>query len=180
LEHRLLGISLASFSSGLGELTFLQLSTRYPSTGVSYFASGTGGAGVAGAGAWWFLRRLGVKEGVGISSVSHLGIRTGTYKLISHEQLKILPLVIPLTYAFLLPHPPTKKSLGASMDSATYAALPTEEIIPETESDDAAYEADASNAHPPLTFAEKWELVKPLLLKFMLPLCKSSSASLRL
>ncbi len=71
---RLLGIALASLSSGLGELTFLQLSTTYTSSGVSgealgYFASGTGCAGLLGAALWWVLRGLGVREGVGISSV---------------------------------------------------------------------------------------------------------------
>jgi battenin len=74
LSMRLLGIALASLSSGLGELTFLQLSTTYPGTGtgeaVGYFASGTGAAGLLGAALWWFLRSLGVREGVGISSVS--------------------------------------------------------------------------------------------------------------
>ena len=45
----MLGISLASFSSGLGELTFLQLSSAYPSgQSLGGFASGTGGAGIVG------------------------------------------------------------------------------------------------------------------------------------
>jgi battenin len=81
-------------SSGLGELTFLQLSTTYspPSVGGSsvgyvlqiscplfgnryivfqrYFASGTGGAGLVGAFLWWEVRGLGVREGVGLSAVS--------------------------------------------------------------------------------------------------------------
>lgn len=74
LSMRLLGIALASLSSGLGELTFLQLSTTYKSQAageaVGYFASGTGCAGLLGAGLWWVLRGLGVREGVGISSVS--------------------------------------------------------------------------------------------------------------
>lgn len=34
-----------------------------------YFASGTGGAGLVGAFLWWELRRLGVRVGVGLSSV---------------------------------------------------------------------------------------------------------------
>ena len=34
-----------------------------------YFASGTGAAGLVGAFAWWELRGLGVRVGVGISSV---------------------------------------------------------------------------------------------------------------
>jgi battenin len=67
---RLLGISLASVSSGLGEMTFLQLTTRYHGQpGVSWFASGTGAAGVVGAAFWWLLRHLGVQIGLGLSSV---------------------------------------------------------------------------------------------------------------
>ncbi|KAJ3761422.1 batten's disease protein Cln3 [Lentinula raphanica] len=89
LFSRLLGISLASFSSGLGELTFLQLSTTYapPSVaghGLGYFASGTGAAGLVGAFLWWEVRGLGVRVGVGLSS--------------------ILPFIIPATYFFLLPN----------------------------------------------------------------------------
>lgn len=83
---------MASFSSGLGELTFLQLSTTYhpPSIGghsvgyvplfsvlsvfseyvtCRYFASGTGAAGLVGAFLWWEVRGLGVRIGVGISAV---------------------------------------------------------------------------------------------------------------
>ncbi|KAG8875582.1 battenin CLN3 protein [Tulasnella sp. 331] len=117
LGMRLLGICLASFSSdshmwfhsppGLGELTFLQLSTTYPIAlaghSVGYFASGTGGAGVGGAGFWWEVRSLGVKKGVALSGV--------------------LPFVIPLTYFFLLPAP--SKFAGARSSSAAYAAIPT-------------------------------------------------------
>lgn len=74
LFPRLLGISLASFSSGLGEMTYLQLSTLYGSDAlgtkaVGWFASGTGGAGIAGAGLWWVLRGIGVRAGLGMSSV---------------------------------------------------------------------------------------------------------------
>ncbi|KAJ3488131.1 hypothetical protein NLI96_g3064 [Meripilus lineatus] len=58
----------------LGELTFLQLSTTYhpPSVAghsVGYFASGTGAAGLVGASLWWAVRGLGVRTGVGLSSV---------------------------------------------------------------------------------------------------------------
>lgn len=82
LHARLLGISLASFSSGLGELTFLQLTTTLPTraasrTALGAWASGTGAAGVAGAALWWLLRGLGVKGGLGISSVSGEGCKQG-------------------------------------------------------------------------------------------------------
>lgn len=74
LFPRLMGIALASWSSGLGEMTYLQLSTSYGSDAlgtlaVGWFASGTGGAGIVGAGLWWLLRGVGVPAGLGMSSV---------------------------------------------------------------------------------------------------------------
>jgi len=84
--------------AGLGELTFLQLSTTYtPSSTAahcigyvgprfikqnimllifisSYFASGTGAAGISGAFLWWEVRGLGVRVGVGVSSVRRLRV----------------------------------------------------------------------------------------------------------
>ncbi len=50
LGMRLFGISLASFSSGLGELTFLQLSTRYAPKRREQRRSGLSEADVAVAG----------------------------------------------------------------------------------------------------------------------------------
>ncbi|KAF8523775.1 batten's disease protein Cln3 [Hysterangium stoloniferum] len=166
LGMRLLGISVASFASGLGELTFLQLSTRYHPLSVAgqaigYFASGTGAAGLVGAALWWFLRSLGVRLGIGLSA--------------------ILPFVIPLTYLLLLPS--TDKFLycqikdeDEAVDSTTpgiasYAPIPTGE------------EDDGHGFAPPifsrqtsspskvaLTFREKMILVRPLLVKYMLPI----------
>lgn len=85
LYTRLAGIALASFSSGLGELTFLQLSTRFSRTGagraVGWFSSGTGAAGLVGASAWWIVRPLGVMEG--LLSLSFLPVGMGfTYAVI--------------------------------------------------------------------------------------------------
>ncbi|KAF9224848.1 batten's disease protein Cln3 [Gyrodon lividus] len=154
LYARLLGISLASFSSGLGELTFLQLSTTYspPSVGghsVGYFASGTGAAGLVGAFLWWEVRGLGVRLGVGISSV--------------------LPFVLPITYFFLLPRP------GAFVDSTSsgsYTPLPVDDPdVPAVE----VTEGDTLLGQPPkvpvfLSPQDKWRLVKPMLFKYMLPL----------
>ncbi|KAH9848813.1 batten's disease protein Cln3 [Lenzites betulinus] len=159
LPMRLLGICCASFSSGLGELTFLQLSTRYhpPSVAghsVGYFASGTGGAGLVGALLWWELRGLGVRFGVGLSSV--------------------LPLIIPLTYFFVLPQPErfvggefsAEEDEGSAM-SASYVPIPNSEdengvleVVPEV----------AVKAHVALSLQDKWRLAKPMLAKYMLPL----------
>ncbi|EJD01806.1 batten's disease protein Cln3 [Fomitiporia mediterranea MF3/22] len=166
LEMRLLGISLASFSSGLGELTFLQRSTTYrpPSVGgrsVGYFASGTGAAGLVGAFIWWEMRSLGVRTGVGISA--------------------IFPLIIPLTYFFILPR--TKEFLHLSIpDSESADALAsTSEYAPIPETDDlesmeensrfkGTLASPGKSAAVALSAQDKWELVKPLLLKYMLPL----------
>jgi len=97
LAPRLFGIAVASFSSGLGEMTFLQLATVYgsldPSRGqagldgqgagegksadlggiaVGWFASGTGAAGIGGAGLWWIVRGLGVRGGLGVCMVRRM------------------------------------------------------------------------------------------------------------
>lgn len=89
LWTRLLGISLASFSSGLGELTYLQLSTRYGQKGagraIGWFSSGTGAAGLVGASAWWIVRPMGVKAGL--------------------ITLSFIPVLMGITYAFILPSP---------------------------------------------------------------------------
>ncbi|KAG6865745.1 hypothetical protein C0991_012217 [Blastosporella zonata] len=163
LYMRLLGISLASFSSGLGELTFLQLSTTYTPASVSgrsvgYFASGTGAAGLVGAFIWWEVRSLGVRVGVGLSS--------------------IMPFVIPLTYFFLLPHrsaflysasPSVYEDVLSSSGELVLPYTP----LPATEDD----VGEEEGTHPPgskqgmaLSANDKWRLVKPLLLKYMLPL----------
>ncbi|KZT60025.1 batten's disease protein Cln3 [Calocera cornea HHB12733] len=151
LTLRLLGISLASFSSGLGELTWLQLSTLYNASGddrrgLGYFASGTGAAGLVGAGLWWVLRGLGVTTGVGISSV--------------------LPFTIPLTYHVLLPAP---SSFPPSHNPPSYAPLPTSS----EEAEDTGAEAsglESKVVSSSLSGADKWTLVRPLLLRYILPL----------
>lgn len=148
-------------------MTFLQLSTYYPSTGVSFFASGTGAAGILGAGAWWFLRSLGVKRGVGISSVCTFSSTWSLISLIS--TLQLLPLVIPLTYWFLLPPIPLK-TVGNGPIERGYSTLPTDESLNTEDISEITY-IEEVEPQTPLTLKEKWILVKPLLLKFMLPLC---------
>ncbi|KAJ7057155.1 batten's disease protein Cln3 [Mycena amicta] len=157
LFMRLLGIGLASFSSGLGELTFLQLSTTYspPSVAgrsVGYFASGTGAAGLVGAGLWWEVRGFGVRVGVGLSS--------------------IMPVIIPLTYFFLLPRPADFLPSSSAYEDRSSAA--TSRYTPlATADDDIVGEEDGSSGlkHPVfLTPSDKWRLVRPMLLRYMLPL----------
>lgn len=158
LSARLLGIAFASFASGLGELTFLQLSTTYHPRSIAghcvgYFASGTGAAGLVGAGLWWELRGLGVRLGVGLSA--------------------ILPFVIPLAYFFVLPPPGDYTAIvGNEADwsntRSEYTALPEDEI--ESEGTNPAGLASTVTPMPGLSSADKWRLVRPLLMKYMLPL----------
>ncbi|ORY33130.1 batten's disease protein Cln3 [Naematelia encephala] len=160
LWPRLFGISLASLSSGLGELTFLQLTTTLPTrtsskTALGAWSSGTGFAGIAGAGLWWLLRGLGVKRGLGISS--------------------LLPLFFPLTYLVLLPPVAHLKDPSTT----TYAPLPNS-IIPESITPTSivislpgseAGHRDSKRVEVRLTTSEKIELLKPLVVRYMVPLC---------
>ncbi|KAI0268635.1 batten's disease protein Cln3 [Gloeopeniophorella convolvens] len=155
LHARLFGIGCASLASGLGELTFLQLSTTFhPSSiagrSVGYFASGTGAAGLIGSFLWWEVRGLGVRTGVGISAV--------------------LPFVIPVTYFLLLPRPDTFASVlpdpeEASLSTLEYTQLP----VSEEDAGEAVAETAPLKA-PALTMADKWRLLKPMLPRFMIPL----------
>ncbi|GAQ81718.1 hypothetical protein KFL_000890070 [Klebsormidium nitens] len=52
------GVCFASLAAGLGEITFLALSSRYHRSTVGAWSSGTGGAGLAGAGIWVFIRQV--------------------------------------------------------------------------------------------------------------------------
>ncbi|CAP31765.2 Protein CBR-CLN-3.2 [Caenorhabditis briggsae] len=51
----LFGVILASFGSGLGEISYLALSSNYPSSVVAAWSSGTGGAGLIGASVYALL-----------------------------------------------------------------------------------------------------------------------------
>ncbi|EGF98888.1 uncharacterized protein MELLADRAFT_118419 [Melampsora larici-populina 98AG31] len=140
---RLIGISLASFSSGLGEMTFLQLSTTFINkTGVSWFASGTGAAGVVGAGWWWTLRNMGIKVGLGLSSV--------------------LPICLSLVYFFVLPF-----SLKELLDEASQITTNGYTALNHDEDEVAVSNTSKTST---LTFRDKLRLARPLFLPFMLPL----------
>ncbi|KAG5634838.1 hypothetical protein H0H81_000551 [Sphagnurus paluster] len=139
---------------GLGELTFLQLSTTYAPAyvaghSVGYFAAGTGAAGLVGAFLWWEVRSLGVRVGVGLSSV--------------------MPLIIPLTYFFLLPN---KSAFLDTVSSSTYggAASPTQESsvlyapiatqdVEELDDESTINPASTPKGGITLSAADKWRLV---------------------
>ncbi|CDR98976.1 hypothetical protein [Sporisorium scitamineum] len=181
LGMRLLGISLASFSSGLGELTFLQLSTRYApkaserrvaaavagletnfaGDAVGWFASGTGAAGLVGAAAWWVVRPLGVQTGMAI--------------------LSVLPGFMVLAYTVVLPSVEQLLDGAGAKGGAEYAPVSTEDDATGRNSldDPDADEAADDDVHDPtprqdisvrLSFQEKMSLLRPMLLPYIIPL----------
>lgn len=86
LIMRLVGIAFASFSSGVGEVTFLQYTTRLrrdlSERCVGHFASGTGAAGLICAFLWWIVRPLGVKTGMTLLSILPLGLSFAYFVLL--------------------------------------------------------------------------------------------------
>ncbi|XP_013381913.1 battenin [Lingula anatina] len=140
----LLGVVFASVSGGLGELTFLQLTTFYDVHTVSAFASGTGGAGLFGA-------------------LSYAGLRTAK---VSPRNSILIMLVIPVAMAvafyIILVKPPQLR--GHCFGGREYSLL-----APGQESSSYQESGKTGAAISRYTFKEKLFLIKPLL-KYMVPL----------
>ncbi|KAM6156178.1 battenin isoform 2-T2 [Rhynchocyon petersi] len=129
------GVVLASISSGLGEITFLSVTSFYPRAVISWWSSGTGGAGLLGA-----LSYLGLTQ-AGLSP--------------QHTLLSMLgiPAILLTSYFFLLTSPAPQDPGGE--DEAEAAArqplMRTEALDPKP---------DSSSK---LSFQEKWTIFKSLL-----------------
>ncbi|PWN33942.1 batten's disease protein Cln3 [Meira miltonrushii] len=162
LYTRLAGIALASFSSGLGELTFLQLSTRFSRTGagraVGWFSSGTGAAGLVGASAWWIVRPLGVTEGL--------------------LSLSFLPVGMGFTYAVILT---SVQAVDDAEEDAkgSYEPLQAEafDVGDDSEGEEESESSDnarttgrAPSKSAALSLRDKIELIKPMLFVYIVPL----------
>lgn len=96
---KLIGIALASLSSGLGELSFLGLTHFYGTLSLAAWSSGTGGAGLVGAGAYV--------------------VATSTLGLSSRQSLfafAFLPMVMLLSFFVILPSPSMMKHAEQSYE----------------------------------------------------------------
>lgn len=91
---KMAGVVLASLSSGLGELSFLGLTHFYGPFSLAAWGSGTGGAGLVGAGAYALATTLG------------LGI---TNTLLASS---FLPIIMLISFFILLPQGPLKQPLN--------------------------------------------------------------------
>lgn len=104
---KMAGIVLASLSSGGGELSFLGLTHYYGSSSLAAWGSGTGGAGLVGAGAYALL-------------TTTFGLSVQGTLLAS----AFLPLIMLFSFFVVLPHGPLK---AARHNSETYTSLPGDE-----------------------------------------------------
>nr|KAF6489088.1 CLN3 lysosomal/endosomal transmembrane protein, battenin [Molossus molossus] len=131
----LCGVVLASISSGLGEVTFLSLTAFYPRAVISWWSSGTGGAGLLGA-----LSYLGLTQ-IGLSP--------------QHTLLSMLgiPALLLASYFFLLTSPEPQDPGGE--EEAERAARQ-----PLMSSEAPEWKPDARSS---LTLQEKWTVFKGLL-----------------
>nr|KAF6272042.1 CLN3 lysosomal/endosomal transmembrane protein, battenin [Myotis myotis] len=143
----LCGVVLASISSGLGEVTFLSLTAFYPRAVISWWSSGTGGAGLLGA-----LSYLGLTQ-VGLSP--------------QHTLLSMLgiPALLLASYFFLLTSPGPQDPGGEEeAERAARQPLMSSEA-PETP-EAPEWKPDSS---PGLSLQEKWTVFKGLQC-YILPL----------
>lgn len=90
---KLFGVMMASLSSGGGELSFLGLTHYYGPSSLAAWSSGTGGAGLAGAGLY-------------VLFTSTIGLSVKTTLIIS----AVLPSVMLISFFIILPLEPLQKS----------------------------------------------------------------------
>lgn len=88
-----------------------------------------------------------------------------------------MPFILPLTYYFLLPHStafvgPLLPEYDGDGSSGVASSLPYTRLATEDEVGEEGSLPAGSKTGIALSASDKWRLVKPLLLKYMLPLCE--------
>lgn len=142
------GIICASISSGLGEVTFLSFSAGFDKRVVSGWSSGTGMAGLAGAGVYTLL-----------TSVIQLSPRTTLNLMI------VVPIIMAFTFWLLIRHPEKNILEAVATRRLLESSVPSNRLDLETTDSSVA-----SLVSTELSFRQKLTLAKPLALNFMVPL----------
>uniref|UniRef100_A0A915P2J4 Battenin n=1 Tax=Meloidogyne floridensis TaxID=298350 RepID=A0A915P2J4_9BILA len=88
----ILGVVFASLGAGLGEITYLSLSSHFHNDVISFWSSGTGGAGIFGSLAF-----------AALTDHRMLGLNAKQALL----TMLVVPTLLALTYGFLLQSPPS-------------------------------------------------------------------------
>ncbi|EJD73613.1 hypothetical protein, variant [Loa loa] len=162
----LIGVALASIGAGVGEVTFLSLTTYFPNNVVGAWSSGTGGAGIFGSFAYAIL-----------TDMHMLGL--------TPQNALLLMLIVPFTFAFiywkllLLPGNIQRVSVcKPSTYLVTYATLSRRRTSDVSIGDEASQlinsrDDSVGDVVPTIeqqTFKDKLIIAKPLILKYMFPL----------
>ncbi|XP_070585752.1 battenin-like isoform X1 [Erythrolamprus reginae] len=144
----LLGVVLASISSGLGEITFLALTSFFNSAVVSAWSSGTGGAGLIGA-------------------LSYLGMTlAGLTPQVTLLFMTIVPVILLASYCFLLTPPPQAPRCGWGVCKPKTPRAPS--VMQQPLLGD-RLTLPQMTQKPQLTLQEKEQVAKGLL-KYLIPL----------
>ncbi|KAK6107269.1 CLN3 family protein [Brugia pahangi] len=162
----LTGVALASIGAGIGEVTFLSLTTYFPNSMVGTWSSGTGGAGIFGSFAYAML-----------TDIHMLGLTPRNALLL----MLIVPFTFALTYWKLLLLPGNIHRVSLCKPSTyliTYSTLNRRRRSDINSSDETAQLINSSDVsigevvsiNEQQSFSDKLTLAKPLILKYMFPL----------
>ncbi|KNC87137.1 hypothetical protein SARC_00720 [Sphaeroforma arctica JP610] len=152
-----LGVCLASFSSGFGEITYLSLTHHYDKSTVSAWSSGTGMAGAAG-------------------SLSYLALTLVMQPREALLVMVIVPLIMTITYLYMLRplEHGDPKAAPTLYESQTRHAHSRRGEVNDQSDQHTLIENDSTDVQgareaPAMTMNDRIRLIKPLL-RWMIPL----------
>ena len=154
---KMIGVIIASLSSGGGELSFLGLTHYYGPFSLAAWGSGTGGAGLVGAGLYVLL-------------TTTIGFTVQNSLLAS----AFLPLIMAVSFFLILPHGPLK----FTRQKKEYRTVPNEEGVDDEDLPTESLLRDSTGSSGLLdrspvsspTFRQNLRRAKSLFFPYMLPL----------
>ncbi|VDL72354.1 unnamed protein product [Nippostrongylus brasiliensis] len=130
----LFGVVVASWGSGLGEISYLALASYFDSQVISMWSSGTGGAGIIGAMTYAILTD---------QLMLHLSPHTALFSML------IIPLIFAYTFWFVLELPQTVHKVNVC-DPKTYVVRYRNANVPRTRRASELSETSGSDIERPL------------------------------
>lgn len=131
ITAKLAGIVLANLSSGAGEVNFLALTHYYGPYSLAAWGSGTGGAGLIGAGAYSLAT-------IQLHVTPHAALLTSA----------VLPLVMMLSFFALLPRGPLKAARKKELEYQVLSTEDEEDRGPSRETAGLLRQVDGNSASP--------------------------------